>query len=382
MKRMIYTILTALAVNNVNAQTKTISRIGWEVAATLPPAAGKTVQPGVAGPVAGISNDLLIVAGGANFPDGMPWNGAQKKYHDDIYIFHKTSSGSVAPGKVSPQRLPQPVAYCANVTTPNGIIYIGGQDEKSISAKVTSLVYNVASGDIAFTTLPPLPLPLTNAAAAYSDHVIYVAGGESVNGPSRKFFSLNITSPGAAWQTLPDMPEAIAYMVMAVQHNAVYLLGGRRKNTSGISDILNTVFRFDPKSQQWSAQKPLPYPVSAGTGLAAGAHDILLFSGDKGATFHRSEQLDVAIAREKDMQKKQALTQEKVALMTAHPGFTKAVLLYNTATGRCTKINPLSYKGQATTSAFMWDENVIIPSGEIKAGVRTPVIVSGKIYFN
>jgi N-acetylneuraminic acid mutarotase len=169
---------------------------------------------------------------------------------------------------------------------------------------------------------------------------------------------------------------------MAVQHNAVYLLGGRRKNTSGISDIFNTVFRFDLKTQQWSAQKPLPYAVSAGTGLAVGDRDILLFSGDKGATFHRSEELDIAIAKEKDTQKKQALLREKAALMTAHPGFTKDVLLYNTATGHCTKINPLSYEGQATTSAFTWNGHIIIPSGEIKAGVRTPVVMSGKIYFN
>ena len=381
MKRMIYIILAAFTVTNSNAQTKTVSRIEWREAATLPPAAGKTVQPGVAGPVAGISNNVLIVAGGANFPGGMPWEGAPKKYHDDIYIFRKAGN-SIAPGEVSRQRLPQPVAYCASVTTPAGIVYIGGQDEKHISAKVISVVYDSASGEITFTTLPPLPVPLTNAAAAYHNHVIYVAGGESVNGPSRTFFSLDITSPGAAWQTLPGIPEAVAYTVMAVQRNAVYLLGGRRKNAGGISDIFNTVFRFNLETQQWSAQKPLPYPVSAGTGLAVGARDILLFSGDKGATFHRSEELEVAIAKEKDTQKKQALLREKAALMTAHPGFTKDVLLYNTATERCTKINPLSYEGQATTSAFIWNGNIMIPSGEIKAGVRTPVVMSGKIYFN
>ncbi|MBR90601.1 MAG: galactose oxidase, partial [Verrucomicrobiales bacterium] len=28
---------------------------------------------GVAGPFVGVHNDVLIVAGGANFPEGMPW---------------------------------------------------------------------------------------------------------------------------------------------------------------------------------------------------------------------------------------------------------------------------------------------------------------------
>jgi hypothetical protein len=39
-------------------------------------------------------------------------------------------------------------------------------------------------------------------------------------------------------------------------------------------------------------------------------------------------------------------------------------------------------KGATFTSAFTWNGHIIIPSGEIKAGVPTPVVMSGKIYFN
>lgn len=48
---------------------------------------------GVAGPFVGISDDALIVAGGANFPDAPPWQGGKKMWHDKIHVLEKDKSG-------------------------------------------------------------------------------------------------------------------------------------------------------------------------------------------------------------------------------------------------------------------------------------------------
>ena len=61
--------------------------VEWTGLEPLPPAWPGTTQPGVAGPFAGIHGSTLIVAGGANFPDTMPWHGGKKQYHDEIYQF-------------------------------------------------------------------------------------------------------------------------------------------------------------------------------------------------------------------------------------------------------------------------------------------------------
>ncbi len=79
-------------------------------------------NPGLAGPVTGIINNRLIVAVAPTFPDGMPWHGAKKVYHDEIYLFEK-KNGQIVNATVSKQKLPQPVAYCANVMTPEGLVY-------------------------------------------------------------------------------------------------------------------------------------------------------------------------------------------------------------------------------------------------------------------
>jgi cyclically-permuted mutarotase family protein len=383
MKRLIFIIFVAMtAINCSNSKiVHTEAEIEWSVAAVLPSADGIEKQPGLAGPVTGIIQNRLLISGGANFPDGMPWHGAKKVYHDEIYLFEK-KNGRIVDARVSKQRLPQRVAYCANVMIPGGLVYLGGENEQGISDKVVLVKYKTVSDEIEFSDLPSLPLPLTNLAAAYNDHIIYVAGGNSKDGNSDKLFSLDIEKPNAGWQSLPDIPVKIAFAVMAVQsdgdHNCLYLIGGRRKNSSGRSDIFNTVYQFDIKSNSWTQKQSLPYSVSAGMGIASGSNHILLFGGDKGETFNKEEKLSVAIINEKDEQKKSALKAEKIALLEAHPGFTSEVLMYNTVTDTWERTNPLPAGSPVTTIAIKWGNDIIIPSGEIKAGVRTPRILMGR----
>ena len=366
---------------NNNKVVEMETEIAWSVAAMLPSANGAEEQPGLAGPVTGIINNRLIVAGGANFPGGLPWHGNKKVFHNEIFFFEK-ENGQLVNATVSKQKLPAPVAYCANVTTPDGMVYIGGENEQGILDKVVLVTYKEPSNEIIFSDLPSLPLPLTNVVAAYSDHIIYVAGGNSKDGNSNKFFSLDLSEPGAGWQTLPDIPVKISFAVMTVQlngdHNCIYLIGGRRKNSNGLSDIFNTVYQFEIKDNRWKQKRSLPYPISAGTGIANGSNHILIFGGDKGETFSKEEKINAAIRNEKDEQKIKELTKEKITLLEAHAGFTSEVLLYNTITDTWKKSLPLPSGSPVTTTAIKWGDDIIIPSGEIKAGVRTPRILIGK----
>ena len=68
-----FTLLLAGCVSP--AGSANVMSISWEELPPLPPSAGQSKQPGVAGPFAGVHRDALIVAGGANFPDKMPWEG-------------------------------------------------------------------------------------------------------------------------------------------------------------------------------------------------------------------------------------------------------------------------------------------------------------------
>lgn len=368
-------------VNNDKIDKEKITpEIKWSVAAVLPPVNGEE-QPGLAGPVTGIINNYLLVAGGANFPGGLPWYGNKKQYQDEVYLFEKRNE-EIVNAMVNRQKLPQPVAYCASVMTPKGLVYIGGENEQGLSDKVVLIEYNPITGELIFSDLPSLPLLLTNLSAAFYDHTIYVAGGNSSDGPSDKFFCLNLAIPGAKWQALPDIPVKISFAVMTVQsdgeHDCLYLAGGRRKNADGLSDIFNTMYQFDLKNNRWSQKRSMPFAVSAGTGIAYGSDKIIVLGGDKGETFSREEQLNAKIKAATNEQQIKQLTTERIALLEAHPGFAGDVVSYNTRYDEWEKLSALPPGNPVTTTAVKWGDAIIIPSGEIKAGVRTPKILMGR----
>ena len=70
----------------------------WSELPELPPLPGKSKQPGLAGAFSGVHSDALIIAGGANFPDGLPWqkradgSNPKKIYNREIYILQKNKS--------------------------------------------------------------------------------------------------------------------------------------------------------------------------------------------------------------------------------------------------------------------------------------------------
>ncbi|HET7897269.1 MAG TPA: hypothetical protein VFL47_06360, partial [Flavisolibacter sp.] len=95
----------------------------------------------------------------------------------------------------------------------------------------------------------------------------------------------------------------------------------------------------------------------------------------------QTEKLIVAINNETDEEKKQALLAEKIKLQSTHPGFCKQVLLYDAKKDRWKAVNCMPFETPVTTTAVRWNNEVLIPGGEIRAGVRTPLILSAKISF-
>ena len=377
---LLYFIIMFFTVSTY-AQKAKRKAMSWKIAAQLPAPGEQTKALGFAGPVAGMHENKLIVAGGANFPDAMPWNGGKKKYYDDVYVYSKKGNKLVLCKQT--YKLPSSLAYSANCSTAQGIIVAGGENENGISKKVYLLRWDKKTDAIIIDRLPDLPLALTNASITVNGDIIYIAGGETATGVSDKFYSLDLNNIPQGWKQLPDLPQPVSHAVLAGQaskkFSSIFLIGGRKKNASGISDLYSPVFKFDIQKKQWEEKKSLPQALSAGTGLSSGENGILIFGGDKGETFHKTETLIAAINAEKNESKKQELIQQKNQLQETHPGFSKEVLLYNIETDEWKAIGEIPFSSPVTTTAIRWGNDVIIPSGEIRAGVRTPQILSAKL---
>ena len=366
------------------AQQPMVPLLKWKIAAKLPAENGNDISIGVAGPLTGVHNGVLVVAGGANFPDAMPWNGGKKKYQDEIFVLQQKRKGKFHWLNTRAFTLPFATAYGGNANTEQGIVYLGGENEIGISKTAFLLQWNKQLKKVEIKNLPDLPIAITNASATANGSVIYLAGGETKDAVSNHFYSLDLSNTAGGWNQLPDLPYAVSNAVMVVQSNGVankiYLLGGRKKNTNAVSNIYNSVYAFDVATNIWEEKKSIPSPKAAGTGVAVGKNYILLFGGDDGTTFNKAESLIMAIGNEKDEIKKQELIEQKNKLQVAHPGFLPEVMLYNTITNDWQKLADIPFEVPATTTAVLWGNCVFIPSGEIKAGVRTPQILLGKFH--
>lgn len=368
-------------ISYADAQHKPFT-LEWKKVASLPAHSRNERALGVAGPVGGIHNNVLMVAGGANFPGEMPWLGGKKEYYDELFVY-EIAGDSLSLLEAS-FKLPAKIAYAASCSTAQGIVYAGGENDEGISKKAWLLQYNEKNKRIMELSLPDLPFALTNASIQEFNNVLYLAGGETSTAASNGFYSLDLNNTLAGWKTLSSLPKPVSHAVMVMircdDDKGIYLLGGRKKNTHGISDLYASVFKYDLNRNEWIEKAPLPYALSAGTGLVVGSY-IVLFGGDRGETFQKTEALISAINAETDLHKKQALNQEKIALQSAHPGFSRDVLVYDPVNGTTKLIGQIPYEVPVTTIAVKYGNDLFIPSGEIRAGVRTPWILAGKLIF-
>jgi N-acetylneuraminic acid mutarotase len=367
--------------DDAGAQVEAKDMIRWTIGGWMPKSPDGSPHLGLAGAEAGIHRDALIIAGGSNFPEGMPWTGGPKRYYKTGYIFDMKQKKIVYADHTF--ELPFNIAYGGSCSTPFGVLILGGESEDGLSNKALLIQWDESAKTIRTQILQDLPFPVTNASVTVHGTVVFLAGGETADGVSNKFLCFDLSNRKGTWKILPSIPKPVSHAVMVVQNNGstncIYLMGGRRKNRGSTSEFYSSTFRFNLKTNVWTEMKNLPYAVSAGTGVAHGRNQIFLFGGDKGETFNKIEALIVAINAEGDSLKRLQLNEEKIKIQVAHPGFSRDVLMYDTVLDTWTCVGSIPFESPVTTCAVKLNEDtVVIPVGEIKSGTRTPQILEGK----
>ncbi|TDE30625.1 MULTISPECIES: kelch repeat-containing protein [Flavobacterium] len=381
-------ILSLLIMSTTDAlsQKKAITHIEWKKAAQLQNADG-SISLGFAGAINGVTNDVLIVSGGANFQDKKPWEGGKKHYSKEIHVLQKCNN-TYSWNKEVQSTLPEPIAYCGSTSTDLGVVYVGGENENGLSNKAFILKWNASKNKVETKSLPNFPVHITNIGLTHIGNVIYAIGGDEATKSSDLFLSLDLKSNTPEWKTLPKLPIALANSVSVVQKDKngtnIYVIGGRTKTPSGISDLHNTTFVFNIKKQIWESRANLSdgentTNFSAGAGVAVGNHSILIVGGDNGETFHKIETYLSQIALAYSPEEKARLAAEKNKLNTNHDGFYKGILLYDTRTDSWSTIGELPFLAHVTTTAVLWNDEIVLSNGEVKPGIRTPNVMLGTI---
>ncbi|HBB00825.1 MAG: sodium:solute symporter [Bacteroidetes bacterium GWD2_45_23] len=336
-----------------------------------------TLQEGLAGTFFGKQGNWFILAGGSAFPGGKPWQNGVKYFSDQVFVFEQLSDGSfneIYQGK----DLPVPLAEGSYATLPGGLLCVGGLTPNGITEKSWLLTYS-GSG-IIVTEYPSLPIPVKNSTATVIGSKVYLVGGELADGTStRQFLVLDVTNPAAGWIKLPDYPVPVSGATLTSQQDreeeALFSFGGRAKRTAAEgTTFYASVYHFRSSLNRWTQRGDIRHDdgtsvsLAMATASAVGGSHVLLYGGDTGHIF---SQVEKAIT--------EGNTAKRDNLWIHHTGFHNRILIYNTITDTWFEAGETVNPPVAVTSDVSDGKNVYIASGEIRPGVRSPLIT--QLYY-
>lgn len=313
---------------------------------------------GFAGPQAGVSNGALLVAGGTNFPGKSPWEGGKKVWHDDVYVLESPAATQWKHAG----KLPHPLAHAAALTTRRGLLCVGGSD--GTQAVRDSVLIEWKDGRVAVRKLADLPAPLAGPAGAVIGDTVYIAGGYNGTDPgagpsSHLFVSLDLTRDDAKWKELEPWPGAERfYAVAAATENSVFVISGmcREVDDAGKPKLrcLSDGYRYTPGKDggrgTWKPIAELPRAHAAAPGPAACVNGRWLVLIGGGVD-------DADLARPMDVRSE----------------FRKTVTTYDVQQDKWETIGTVS-QSRVATPLVKWGDDFVMPSGEVKSGVRSPQV--------
>lgn len=239
-------------------------------------------KAGLAGMYAGVSGGALLAAGGANFPEKMPWDGGKKVWYDKVYVLERPGGAWRVAG-----RLPRALGYGVSVTSGDAVVCAGGSDAAGHYADVFRLRWTREG--LKTEALPSLPKPVADGCGALVGSTLYVIGGQSsADGPaSDEVFAMDLSAREPAWRRVeplppPDpsktgtgtvfTPQAAAggggriLAVAAACDGALFMAGGATLITGAdgkqVRRYLTDGYRFDP-GRGWTRVADLPHAMVA-----------------------------------------------------------------------------------------------------------------------
>ncbi len=323
----------------------------WQTLPAIPDAEG------FAGMYAGVSNEVLLVAGGANFPEKRPWEGGEKIWYDRIFFLESPE----AAWGTSDVVLPRPLGYGVSITFNNTVLIIGGSHSSGHSASVFGLRFE--KGQVVVDSdYPDLPHPLANMAGAVVDGVVVLIGGQkSPQGLAESqlwLLDLNLPREKQQWVEGTAIPgKARMQAVAGVMGGAFYVFSGfhltEKEDGGWDRHLLLDAYRFSLGSElvggTWERLSDLPRGIAAAPSPAfgVGASHLLIPGG-----------VDAALADHPDP--------------SSHPGFRDQLLAYHLMSDTWVEMGEIpAGSARVTAPTAYWQKHWVVPSGEKTPGVRS-----------
>jgi N-acetylneuraminic acid mutarotase len=301
-----------------------------------------------------VSSEALIVAGGANIT-GDKWSEPlTKKWYDSAFVLEKPE-GVWKTGF----KLPRPLGYGVSITAEDSVWCFGGSDATRHYTDCFRLQWH--QGELRTLPLPPMPRACANACGALVGRMIYIAGGIETPASTEalhSFWSLDLDAPEPIWHELDAWPGPGRMLATAGAYDGSFYLFSGAALSAGpdgkpVREYLRDAYRFTP-GVGWKRLADLPRAAVAAPSPspmvhALGTPSLLVISGDDGlnVTFQPVEK---------------------------HPGFPLGSLRYDPVHDAWTAY-AFPEISRATAPTVSWQNQIIIPNGEVRPRVRTPEVL-------
>lgn len=368
--------------------TKEMKRISWQRMSDVPSEDGDFGK-GVSALFAGIHQGKLILAGGCNFPGIPAADGGKKVFYKSIYAADVVSSDSVFEWKKVGD-LPVCAAYGVSLSTPSGLVCVGGSNNEGSLSSVWRLSWQ--QGSLKIDTLPSLPATVDNMAGTSIGNTLYIVGGNVDGKPSNAVYSLVLDGTGEGWKQETPFPGEARVQPVCVSarkggEDCLFVMGGFAGAYDGNSATLSTsAFCYSPSTRQWTeVSAPADgrgesVALGGGVGISLADTAFLCMGGvDKDiflSALRREEKMKKAKA-EKDQAGIDSLAREQKKYMKEpqeYYRFNRKLLLYSSARNQWEVLGDYPQAARAGAVVAGDGNSIFLINGELKPGIRTPEI--------
>ena len=298
--------------------------LAWQPYGKLPAQHHHKPSIGISAAFTAVLGDYLLVAGGANFPDGHPFfDQGVKAYYDDLWLFDTKAPQLQTAHHV---QLPYPVAHGALISNEQGVLLIGGQNGSGPLKSILQVTLQDNKPQVSLWS--QLPFTWHSGAAVWYQGALYLFGGIDAQGAPDNFTRTDVHALNLTNQTWTQMANT------QYQHQA--------------------------------------FSVSGGAAVALDEHRILLLGGVNRAVFNETLS---QFGRLKD----EALHQYKTYYFGLNPqqiNFSRQQLIFDVTSNTWDALAaPVPFIGGAGPLTLANNkQHIYWVGGEIQPGVRSPFV--------
>lgn len=346
---------------------------------------------GVSASYSALIDGNIIVAGGANFPDKLGFEGGSKALYDEVLMYNFDDETWRQVGT-----LPQKSAYGVSINSINGTYWIGGNtDSTSLNS-----VYHVTlkDGEVNLNQLVSLPASMDNFAGGEINNKLFVAGG-SVDGiASNSIYMLDLNDDDK-WIKLLDFPgiPRVQPVISCLEIDGkeyLFLLGGFFTGDSqNIPAMATDILRFDISENKWDVvgaqidDNLNPFSLGGATAMPYDNRYIICFGGVNHDVFLDAISTQYAIGHDDNLSsdekavKNLEFSKNYMTQPIEYYNFNKEVRAFDTHLGVWTTIESNDNCARAGATLVSGKDSFYLVQGELKPGVRSPDTWKGKIEF-